>query len=142
MTAKQLSIFIENRRGRFGEVLAVLKKNNVNILSLSLADTTEFGLLRLIVNDPEKGRQALVSEGFSSMLTDVLVIKIPHKTGSLQAILQMLSSSGVSIEYAYGLSIEGEDASIVIKTNDLDSACELLKKENISTMTGDEIAKL
>ena len=142
MTAKQLSIFIENRRGRFGEVLSVLKKNNVNILSLSLADTTEFGLLRLIVNDPEKGRQALVSEGFSSMLTDVLVIKIPHKTGSLQSILQMLSSSGVSIEYAYGLSIEGEDASIVIKTNDLDSACELLKKENISTMSGDDIAKL
>jgi hypothetical protein len=142
MTAKQLSIFIENRRGRFGEVLDVLKKNNVNILSLSLADTTEFGLLRLIVNDPQKGKDALIKEGYSSMLTDVLVIKIPHKTGSLQAILEMLSISGVSIEYAYGLSIEGNDASIVIKTNDLVAACALLKKENIDTMTGDEIAKL
>ncbi len=142
MTAKQLSIFIENRRGRFGEVLDVLKNNNVNILSLSLADTTEFGLLRLIVNDPQKGKDALIKEGFSSMLTDVLVIKIPHKTGSLQAILEMLSNSGVSIEYAYGLSIEGNDASIVIKTNDLEVACSLLKKENIGTMTGDEIANL
>ena len=142
MTAKQLSIFIENRRGRFGEVLDVLKNNNVNILSLSLADTTEFGLLRLIVNDPQKGKDALIKEGFSSMLTDVLVIKIPHKTGSLQAILEMLSSSGVSIEYAYGLSIEGNDASIVIKTNDLEAACALLKQEGIDTMTGDEITKL
>lgn len=142
MTAKQLSIFIENRRGRFGEVLDVLKNNNVNILSLSLADTTEFGLLRLIVNDPQKGKDALIKEGFSSMLTDVLVIKIPHKTGSLQSILEMLSSSGVSIEYAYGLSIEGNDASIVIKTNDLEAACALLKQEGIDTMTGDEITKL
>ena len=142
MTAKQLSIFIENRRGRFGEVLSVLKKNNVNILSLSLADTTEFGLLRLIVNDPVKGKETLIKEGFSGMLTEVLVIKIPHKTGSLQSILEMLSSAGVSIEYAYGLSIEGNDASVVIKTNDLEAACSLLKKENISTMSSEEISRL
>ncbi len=142
MTVKQLSIFIENRRGRFGEVLDVLKKNDVNILSLSLADTTEFGLLRLIVNAPERGRDALLAAGFSGMLTDVLVIKIPHKAGALQGILQTLSSSGISIEYAYGLSVESTDASIVIKTNDVNAACELLKKENIETMTGDEIAKL
>ena len=64
MTVKQLSVFIENREGRLGEVLDVLKKSEVNILSMSLADTTEYGLLRLIVNDPEKGRGALVADGF------------------------------------------------------------------------------
>ena len=78
MVAKQLSVFIENRQGRLGEVLNVLKQNKVNILSLSLADTTEYGLLRLIVNDPALGREKLANDGFSTMLTDVLVIKINY----------------------------------------------------------------
>ncbi|MBR5139442.1 MAG: ACT domain-containing protein, partial [Clostridia bacterium] len=73
MTAKQLSVFIENRKGRLGEVLKVLKENDVNIFSLSLADTTEYGLLRVIVNDPEKARDVLIDAGFSSMLTEVLI---------------------------------------------------------------------
>ena len=69
MAAKQLSVFIENRKGRLGEVLEVLKKNGISILSLSLADTTEYGLLRLIVNDPELCKQTLSQEGFSTMLS-------------------------------------------------------------------------
>ena len=88
MIAKQLSVFIENRHGRLGEVLGVLKDNNVNVLSLSLADTTEFGLLRLIVNDPKLGKEKLSALGFSTMLTDVLIIKIPHVSGSLQTLLK------------------------------------------------------
>ena len=70
MVAKQLSVFIENRQGRLGEVLSVLKANKVNILSLSLADTTEYGLLRLIVNNPELGKEKLAQDGFSTMLTN------------------------------------------------------------------------
>ena len=89
MTAKQLSVFIENRQGRLGEVLAVLKKNDVNILSLSLADTTEYGLLRILVNKPEKGKEMLIAEGFSSIITEILVIKVPHTSGSLQNILHI-----------------------------------------------------
>ena len=141
MTAKQLSVFIENRKGRLGEVLHVLKENDVNIFSLSLADTTEYGLLRVIVNNPEKAREVLINAGFSSMLTDVLIIKIPHVAGSLQEILEVIANNGVNIEYMYGLSVEAEDASVVMKTNDLALACEVLKKENIGTMTIDEIAK-
>lgn len=141
MTAKQLSVFIENRKGRLGEVLHVLKENDVNIFSLSLADTTEYGLLRVIVNNPEKAREVLINAGFSSMLTDVLIIKIPHVAGSLQEILEVIADNGVNIEYMYGLSVEAEDASVVMKTNDLALACEVLKKENIGTMTIDEIAK-
>lgn len=141
MTAKQLSVFIENRKGRLGEVLHVLKENDVNIFSLSLADTTEYGLLRVIVNNPEKAREVLINAGFSSMLTDVLIIKIPHVAGSLQEILEVIADNGVNIEYMYGLSVEAEDASVVMKTNDLALACEVLKKENIGTMTIEEIAK-
>ena len=142
MTAKQLSVFIENRKGRLGEVLHYLKENNVNILSISLADTTEYGLLRLIVNDAQKARDVLYAEGFSSMLTDVLIIKVPHAPGSLQKILELIAEKNVNIEYMYGLSVESEDASIVLKTNDLDIACEVLKGAGIGTMTDAEIATL
>ena len=142
MTVKQLSVFIENRQGRLGEVLKVLKDNNVNILSISLADTTEYGLLRLIVNTPERGRDVLLEAGFSSMLTDVLIIKVPHVAGSLQNILTLIAEKNVNIEYMYGLSVEAKDASIVVKTNELDLACSILKGSNIDTMTEQEIASL
>ncbi len=142
MTAKQLSVFIENRKGRLSEVLRVLKANNVNILSISLADTTEYGLLRLIVNAPEKGCEVLLEAGFSSMTTDVLIIKVPHEPGSLEKILNVVAEKGVNIEYMYGLSVEAEGASIVMKTNDLDIASEALKWEHIETMTNEEIASL
>ena len=142
MTAKQLSVFIENREGRLGEVLRVLKENHVNILSLSLADTTEYGLLRVLVNKPEAAKDALIKSGFSSTITDVLVIKIPHVAGSLQRILETISNKNVNIEYMYGLSIDGEDASVVMKTNDLEGACEVLRENGIGTLTYNEISAL
>ena len=124
MVVKQLSVFLENRQGRLGEVLQVLKDSNVNILSISLADTTEYGLLRLIVEEPEKGKDALLTAGFSAMLTDVVIIKIPHTPGSLQNMLKTVVDKEISVEYMYGLTTEGDEASIVIKTNDLEKACE------------------
>lgn len=142
MVAKQLSVFIENRQGRLGEVLNVLKKNNVNILSLSLADTTEYGLLRLIVNNPEVGKEKLAEEGFSSLLTDVLVINIAHIAGSLQSLILELGKSDINIEYMYGLSIDGTNASIVLKCNNLEKAKQVLTANNISTLSSEDIAKL
>lgn len=142
MTVKQLSVFIENRRGRLGEVLRVLKDNNVNILSMSLADTTEYGLLRLIVNKPEHGRDVLLDAGFSSMLTEILIVKVPHVAGALQEILSLIAENNIDIEYMYGLSVESNDATIVVKTNELERACDLLKKNNIDTMSSEEIASL
>lgn len=142
MTFNQLSVFIENRQGRLKEVLQVLKDNDVNILSISLADTTDYGLLRLIVNNPERGRDVLLAAGFSSMLTEVLIIKVPHVAGSLQKILTLIAEKNVSIEYMYGLSVETTDASIVVKTNELDVACEVLRSSNIDTMSEQEIASL
>ena len=142
MTVKQLSVFIENRKGRLGEVLHVLKESGVNIVSMSLADTTEYGLLRLIVNAPECGKEALMAKGFSCMTTDVLVVKIPHTAGSLRDILEIISNNDINIEYMYGLSIEGEDASIVMKANDLEATLKVLKENNIDTMRSEEIAAL
>lgn len=119
MIEKQLSVFIENKQGRLGEVLQVLKENQVNIQSLSLADTTEYGLLRLIVDKPEVGKEKLFEAGFSSMLTDVLIVDVPHSPGSLQTMLKLIADKEINVEYMYGLTIKGDVASIVMKTDDL-----------------------
>ena len=142
MAAKQLSVFIENRKGRLGEVLGVLRENNVNILSLSLADTTEYGLLRLIVNTPEACKEKLTESGFSTLLTDVLIVKITHKSGSLQELLQILSDNEISIEYMYGLSVDGADASVVIKTSDLKLAEKIFIDNGVEFLSAEELAKL
>ena len=139
MFLKQLSVFIENREGRLEEVLDVLKQNNVNIASMSLADTSDFGLLRLLVDKPEVGRDALKEEGFSAMLTDVLGIKLAHRVGQLQELLDVICKSHINIEYMYALSVGTDDASIVIKTSDLDKAVELLKETDVELVTGKEL---
>ena len=143
MQAKQLSVFIENREGRLDEVLAVIKAANVNILSLSLADTSEYGLLRLIVSDPAKADAALKANGFSSMLTDVLVVRLQNKVGSLQAFLSDLAKTEINLEYMYGLTIEKEGkASLVIKASDLAKASEILLKAGAELLAAEDIAKL
>ncbi len=142
MFAKQLSVFIENRQGRLGEVLNALKVNDINILSMSLADTTEYGLLRLIVNNPEEGKKKLTACGFSTMLTDVLVLKISHEAGSLQEILGLLATKGVNIEYMYGLSIDGEEASVVLKATNLLETEKILHENSVKTLSSEDILAL
>ena len=142
MFAKQLTVFIENRSGRLSEVLGVLKENNVNILSLSLADTTEFGLLRLIVDNAALGKEKLTENGFSSLLSDVSIIKIPHKVGSLQELLKVIDNNGVNIEYMYGLSIESDEAYVVLKASDIQRVDEILTSNGVKTITCEELAKI
>lgn len=142
MIAKQLSVFIENRQGRLGEVLEALKKGGVNILSLSLADTAEYGLLRLILNNPEEGKKILAASGFSSMLTDVSIIKIPHKSGSLQGLLEMLAENDLNVEYMYALSVEGKTAYIVLKTSDMKKTDEIFDERGVLTLSSSEISDI
>ena len=142
MFAKQLTVFIENRTGRLPEVLGVLKNNGVNILSLSLADTTEFGLLRLIVDNPAKGKEKLNENGFSSLLSDVSIIKIPHKVGSLQELLRAIDEGGVNIEYMYGLSVEANEAYVVLKASNTEKLEKILVENNIHTLSTEELANL
>ncbi len=140
--AKQVSVFIENRQGRLGEVLRVLKENKVNILSLSLADTTEYGLLRLIVNNPDLGKEKLAEAGFSTMLTKVFVVKIDHNAGSLQELVVVLSENGINVEYMYGLSTAEEDAFIVLKLSNAEKATEILLQNGASILTDEEISNI
>ena len=89
-TVQQLSVFLENREGRLEEVLDVLAKKGVNIVALSLADTSDYGMLRLIVSDPHKGRAALKEAGITAMLTDVVALRVPHATGSLNKAMHQI----------------------------------------------------
>lgn len=138
MYIKQLSVFIENREGRLEEVLAVLKQHDVNIVSLSLADTSDYGLLRLLVSKPEEGKKALVENGFSAMLTNVLGIRLCHRVGQLQELLEVICKSHINIEYMYALSTGTDDASIVIKTSDLEKAATVLKETKVVELVSPE----
>ena len=142
MFAKQLTVFIENRSGRLCEVLDVLRANKVNILSLSLADTTEYGLLRLIVDDPALGREKLTEGGFSSLISDVSIIIIPHTAGSLQELLRVIDEAGVNIEYMYGLSFEADKAYVVLKASEADTLDKTLAKIGVETLSSEKLAEL
>ena len=139
MFLNQLSVFIENREGRLGEVLDILKEENINIISLSLADSSDFGLLRMIVSDGEKGKAALRGKGFSAMLTPVLAVKLSHQVGQLQVLLSEICKAGINIEYTYALATGKDDASIVIKTADLEKAAEVLKKTGVELISAEEL---
>lgn len=142
MYMKQLSVFIENREGRLEEVLDVLKQVDVNIVSMSLADTSDYGLLRLLVNKPEAGKKALKENGFSAMLTDVLAIRLCHRVGQLQELLEVICKSNINIEYMYALSTGTDDASIVLKTSDLDKAAALLKNTDVELVDAAELQEI
>jgi len=142
MFAKQLTVFIENRAGRLSEVLNVLRENGINILSLSLADTTEFGLLRLIVDDATLGKEKLTENGFSSLLSNVSIIQIPHKVGALQELLKTIDEGGVNIEYMYGLSVESKKAYVVLKASDCDKIDAILSSKGVNTLSCEDLKKL
>ena len=139
MFLNQLSVFIENREGRLDQVLGTLKNNNINIISLSLADTSDYGMLRMIVSNQEEGKKALKAAGFSAMLTPVLGMKLGHQVGTLQVALSEICKAGINIEYMYALATSGDDASIVIKTTDLEKAADVLNAKGITLATAAEV---
>ena len=122
---KQLTVFIENRLGRLQEVTDILSKNNINIICISLADTRDYGMLRMIVSQPAAACDALSEAGFSAMLTDVIAIKLPHHFGTLKDVSTILMENGLDIRYMYALT-SGKNASIILKTSDNDKAEDVL----------------
>ena len=124
---KQLSVFLENREGRLEDVLNLLKEENINIISLSLADTSDYGMLRLLVSDPEKGKKALRENGFSATISDIVAVTLPHKVGGLQQVLHTLYHAGINVEYMYALCTTTDEAAIAIKPSDLEKAQKVLE---------------
>ena len=123
ITIQQLSVFLENREGRLDEVLAALGNNDVNIVALSLADTSDYGMLRMIVSDPNKGRAVLKENGITAMLTDVVALRVPHESGSA---MHAIVEGEVNVEYMYAFA-NGADASAVLKCDDPGKVVDILR---------------
>ena len=133
MIIKQVSVFLENKTGRINNVTKVLAENGINMNAFSMAETTEFGILRLIVSDVEKAVEALRGANFAVMLTDVICISCPDVAGSLAHILDKLAEQNIFIEYMYAFS-EGEAANVVIRPNDITHCVSVLSTCNCTLL--------
>ncbi len=136
-TIQQLSVFLENREGRLDDVLKVLSQNDVNIVALSLADTSDYGMLRMIVSEPNKGRLALKEAGITAMLTDVVALRVPHATGSLSKAMHEIVEGKVNVEYMYAFA-NGTDAAAVLKSDDPARVIDILKASGFDVYSADE----
>lgn len=136
-TIQQLTVFLENREGRLDDVLKVLAKTDVDIVALSLADTSDYGMLRMIVSDPHKGRAALKEEGITAMLTDVVALRVPHATGSLSKAMHQIVEGEVNIEYMYAFA-NGNDAAAVLKSDNPARVVDILKRSGFDVYSADE----
>ena len=127
MTIKQLSIFLENKTGRINEVTKILGKYGISMRAFSMAETTDFGILRLIVSEVDKAVEILREENFAVMLTEVVCIKCSNKAGALSTILEQLSERDIFIEYMYAFA-DGEQANVVIRPNDIEKCVATLQE--------------
>ncbi|WP_035588694.1 ACT domain-containing protein [Hippea jasoniae] len=140
---RQISVFVENRPGRLLEVVDLLGKNNINIKALSLADSSDFGIVRLVVKGTDEAIKVLKENGFTISETNIIACMIDDKPGALASILRTLADNQINIEYMYGFAspIEGK-AVMVFKFSDLESAEKILEQNNIKTLTQEEIREI
>ena len=138
MAVKQVTVFIGNKEGRIEKVTEVLKENGINISSLSLAESVDFGLLRLIVSDPEKAKDALKAEGLSARLSDVIAVEISNAPGSLHKLLTALVD--LNIEYMYVLSSD-DTASMIVKIKDWEAAESVISTSGFRVLGQSEVCK-
>ena len=143
MRAEQISVFLENKAGRLAEVTGILSEANVNIRALALADTSDFGVLRLIVNDNDKAIAALKSQGFTVGKTDVAAVEVEDKPGGLHRILDILNKAGINVEYMYAFVTQGENNAIMIfRFDNIDEAFKLLEENNVKVINGSKVYTL
>lgn len=143
MKVSQISVFLENKSGRLADVTRTLAENQVNIRALSIADTIDYGLLRLIVNNPEQATKVLTDEGFTVAKTEVLAIEVPDNPGGLAGIIDILSARGLNIEYMYAfVGRSGDHAIVIFRIEPVDDAIVALKDGGARILTGDELHAL
>jgi hypothetical protein len=140
MKIHQLSLFLENKPGRLSEPCRVLADAGINILTLSLADTQQFGIMRLIVRDWQKAKEVLEKAGFVVNITEVVATEVADKPGGLANVLAIMEGGGVNIEYMYAFTFRtGDRAVLVFRFDNPDAAIELLKTKNINVVGGVEL---
>lgn len=141
MLAKQLSVFLENKSGQLTEVAAVLGRADVNLSAMSIADNSDFGILRCIVSDPEAAKRALEAANFTVRVSDVIGFTCPNTSGSLAVVLEYLSEKGVFIEYMYSFAC-GDVAHIVIRPTDLEACERILAEKKVDLLAASELYRL
>jgi len=143
MMIKQLSIFLENKQGRLAQVASVLAKNRINIRALALADSANFGVLRLIVDDPVRGASCLKKNGMVVQVTDVIAVEVPDRPGGLSRILGIFQASSVNVEYMYAFVEKIKDRAVVIfKVESPAKTMKILKKKDITLVSSKVLKEL
>ena len=143
MLIKQISVFLENKSGSLAEVTRILRQNNIDISALSIADTTDFGILRLIVNNPDMAEKVLRENEFTVSSTEVIGISVEDKPGGLSKALSVLEKSEIGIEYMYAFVGKCTDeALVIIRVDDSENAIDVLKKNGIKVLSAENVYKL
>ena len=141
MIIKQLSVFLQNKTGRITELTRALSENNINMTAFSIADTTDFGIVRFIVPQPEEAVKILKEKGFSVNTTDVVCLVVPNEPGGLYRALQVLSDNEIPVEYMYAFASE-TGASVVIRSLSCEQVIEVLQANQLQLLKASEIYKL
>lgn len=140
MIIKQISVFVENKKGRMAEIAKVIGDAGVDIRALSVADTTDFGILRLIVDRPDDAIKALRDAGMTVSLTDVIAVGLDDKPGGFANAVKIMSDADINIEYMYAFVTRREDmAYVIMRLEDIEAAIQVLKDNNIQLMDSAEI---
>lgn len=143
MTVKQISVFVENKPGQLAEFTALLRQNNIDMRALSIAETQDFGILRLIVSDSYQTACVLKDAGYVFSITPVLAVAVPDQAGSLYGILRLLGDNGVNLEYTYAFITRKKDlAYMVMRVADNEKAAQVLTQHGVKLITQEELDAL
>jgi len=143
MKVQQISVFLENKSGRLSSLTDVLGKAGINIRALSIADTSDFGILRLIVSQPDEACRILKDAGFTVSMTDIIAVEVEDRPGGLAAVLGILENAGINIEYLYAfLEKSSNNALVVFRVEQIEQAIKLLGENKINVVRGEDVYKL
>jgi hypothetical protein len=141
MSVKQISVFLENKSGRLAEVLGSLGEKNIRINALTIADTSEYGILRFIVNDYKQAIEVLKQQNFTVNVTDVIVVSTPSQAGSFAKVLKALADENLSVEYMYAFKF-GANAAIILRPDNIERALQVLEKNKFTLLSSEKLANL
>jgi hypothetical protein len=143
MRVEQIAVFLENKSGRLAEITSVLAANKVNIRALSVADTADFGILRLIVDKVDDAKKALKENGFTVGKTNVVAVEVPDRCGGLAGVLKIIEAAALNVEYMYAfVNKSGENAVLIFRFDNMDKAIAALQQAKITILTGEQVCAL
>ena len=140
MTIPQISVFLENKAGQLADITGILSENQVNMRAINIAETADYGVLRLIVDDAQKASSILLEKGFILTMTPVVGVAVPDTPGGLSKVLSVISSAGVDVEYMYSVFGQKDgQACMIFRVADTDGLVAVLSKEGVATVAGEDL---